>query len=224
MKRILTKDNVKQAIQDLVSHGKKPTQAAILASLGGGSMGTLVRIRAEIDTEARALNDSPEALKLFREVWGQAVKVGREEQESVIMELRESIEALAAENERLEGAFVGEKNRAEELEKEKLRVERELIHEKNQVEEQLKQARAAHVAATEQAAGALQKLAESQAACAAQVAAVQADLNIAVGRSHEFELRAARAEALVEAKRLRPHTKKGKHGQDSRDQPDHVEN
>ena len=67
MKRILTKDNVKQAIQDLVSHGKKPTQAAILASLGGGSMGTLVRIMAEIDTEARALNDSPEALKLFRE-------------------------------------------------------------------------------------------------------------------------------------------------------------
>ena len=41
--------------------------------------------------------------------------MGRQEQESVIMELRESIETLAAENERLEGAFVGEKNRADEL-------------------------------------------------------------------------------------------------------------
>jgi hypothetical protein len=85
----------------------------------------------------------------------------------------------------------------------------------------MKQAKTDLAEATTQAAGALQKLAESQAAHATQVAALQADLTTAVRKAHELELQFVRAEALLEAKGIQPATAKSlkpKRNQETRDQ------
>ena len=78
MKQIITKDDVAKAIQDLVEKGKKPSLAAIHASLNGrGSMSTLVRLKAEIDATAKSDADSPEELKAFREIWSMVCAAAR---------------------------------------------------------------------------------------------------------------------------------------------------
>jgi chromosome segregation ATPase len=162
------------------------------------------------------LTDSPDGLKAFRDVWALAVEEGRQQQEAVLLELRESVKALAAENERLEGTALAAQNRAGELEQAKSRAETELAQFKIHVEGELKQARTSQAEATTQAAGALQNLAEARAAHAAQVAALQVDLTAAVRKAHELELNLVRAEALLESKGIQPATaesRKPKHTQ-----------
>ena len=219
MKQIITKEEVSRAIVDLVGLGKKPTLAALHAALNNrGSMSTLVRLKAEIEAAAQPVTDSPDALKAFRDVWALAVEEGRQQQESVLVELRESVRALAAENERLEGVAVAAQNHSGDLEEAKSLAELELSRFKTQVEGELKQARTAQAEATTQASGALQNLAEARAAHATQVATLQADLTAAVRKAHELELNVVRAEALLEAKgvqaataaaRKPKHTKEG---------------
>ena len=103
MKAVLTKEEVGKAISHLVGQGKRPTLAALHAALDNrGSMTTLVRLKAEIDAATRSATDSPEALEVFRKVWALARDEERKEQDRQMAELRESIKALAAENERLE--------------------------------------------------------------------------------------------------------------------------
>jgi hypothetical protein len=201
MKQIITKEEVSQAVADLVRQGKKPTLVALHAALNHrGSMSTLVRLRGEIEAAAQPVTDSPDGLKAFREVWALAVDEGRRQQEAVLAEVRESVTALAAENERLEGAAVAAQNLASELDHAKSRAEAELSQFKSQVEAELKQARTAQAEATTQAAGALQSLAEARAVHAAQLGAVQDDLAAAVRKAHEHELNLVRAVALLEAK------------------------
>jgi hypothetical protein len=223
MKQIITKEEVGKAIFDLASQSKKPTLAAVHAALNNrGSMSTLVRLKAEIEAAAQPVTDSPEGLKAFREVWALAVDEGRKQQEAVLVELRESVKALATENERLEGTALAAQNHAAEIEQAKLRAETELSRVKTHVEGDLKQAKTALSEATTQAAGALQKLAETQAAHATQVAALQADLTAAVRKAHELELQLVRAVALLEAKGIQPATaesRKPKHIKETRDQP-----
>jgi len=222
MKQIITKEEVGKAILDLVGQNKKPTLAALHAALGHrGSMSTLVRLKSEIEA-AQTMADSPEGLKAFREVWSSAVNEGREKQDAVIVELRESIKALATENERLEGTAVSAQNHAVELEQAKSCAEAELSQVKTQIEGERKHAMTALAEATTQAAGALQKLAEAQAAHAAQVTVLQSDLTGAVRKAHELELQLVRAEALLEAKGIQPPTadsQKTKHTKETRDQP-----
>ena len=207
MKQIITKEEVSKAMADLTGQGKKPTLAALHAALNNrGSMSTLVRLKAEIDAATQPMTDSPDGLKAFRDVWALAVEEGRQQQEAVLLELRESIKALAAENERLEGTALAAQNRAGELEQAKSRAEAELAQFKIHVEGELKHARTGQAEATTQAAGALQSLAESRAAHAAQVAALQADLTAAVRKAHELELNLVRAEALLEAKGIKQAT------------------
>jgi chromosome segregation ATPase len=209
MKQIITKEEVGKAILDLASQGKKPTLAAVHAALNNrGSMSTLVRLKAEIEAAAQPVTDSPEGLKAFREVWALAVDEGRKQQEAVLVELRESVKALATENERLEGTALAAQNHAAEIEQAKSRAETELSRVKTHIEGEMKQAKTDLAEATTQAAGALQKLAESQAAHATQVAALQADLTTAVRKAHELELQFVRAEALLEAKGIQPATAK----------------
>jgi chromosome segregation ATPase len=223
MKQIITKEEVGKAILDLASQGKKPTLAAVHAALNNrGSMSTLVRLKAEIEAAAQPVTDSPEGLKAFREVWALAVDEGRKQQEAVLVELRESVKALATENERLEGTALAAQNHAAEIEQAKSRAETELSRVKTHIEGEMKQAKTDLAEATTQAAGALQKLAESQAAHATQVAALQADLTTAVRKAHELELQFVRAEALLEAKGIQPATaesQKPKHTKETRDQP-----
>ena len=86
----------------------------------------------------------------------------------------------------------------------------------------MNQVKTALAEATTQAAGALQKLAEAQAAHATQVAALQADLTAAVRKAHELELQLVRTVALLEAKGIQPamaESRKPKHTNETRDQP-----
>jgi chromosome segregation ATPase len=223
MKQILTKEEVGKAIQDLVGQGKKPTLAAVHAALNNrGSMSTLVRLKAEIEAAAQPATDSSEGLKAFRQVWALAVEEGRKQQEVFLADLRDSIKALATENESLEGAAMAAQNHAAEIEQAKSRAETELSQVRAEVDGALKQAKTELSAATTQAAGALQKLAEAQASHALQVAALQADLTAAVRKAHDLELQLVRATALLEAKGIRLATaesSKPKHAKVTRDQP-----
>jgi chromosome segregation ATPase len=207
VKQVITKEDISKSIQDLAGQGRKPTLAAIHAALNNrGSMSTLVRLKAEIDAETQPETDSPEGLKAFREVWALAVDEGRRQQEAVLAELRESIKALASENERLEGTAVAAQNRATELERAKSQAETALHELRAQVDGELKQARAASAEASTQAADALQKLTKAQTAHAAETAALRAEAASAVAKAHELELQLVRATALLEAKGIRPTT------------------
>ena len=205
MKQVITKEEVSKAMQDLISQGKKPTLAAVHAALNNrGSMSTLVRLKAEIEAAAQPVNDSADGLKAFREIWALAVDEGRRQQDAVVLELRESVKALATENERLEGVVLAANNGVVEAEQAKSRAEELLIQMKDRFDGELKQAKTALTESTAQAANALQKLAELQATCAAQVACLQTELAAAVRKAHDFELQLVRANALLEAKGAQP--------------------
>jgi chromosome segregation ATPase len=207
MKQIITKEEVAKTIQDLLSQGKKPTLAAVHAAMNNrGSMSTLVRLKAEIDAAAQPATGSPDGLRAFREVWALAVEEGRKQQGAVLTELRETVKALTAENERLEGTALAAQNRAADLDLARTRAETELTRVKAHVDGELQQAKTAFSEASTQAASALQRLAAAQAAHATQVATLQADLTNAVGKAHELELQLVRATALLEAKAVEPPT------------------
>ena len=78
--------------------------------------------------------------------------------ETGLVGIRESVKALATENERLEGTAVSAQNHAAELEQAKSCAEAELSQVKTQIEGERKHAMTALAEATTQAAGALQKL------------------------------------------------------------------
>jgi chromosome segregation ATPase len=208
MKQVISKEEVAKAIGDLMQQGKKkPTLAAIHAALNHrGSMSTLVRLKNEIDAAAQPATDSPDGLKAFREVWALAVDEGRQQQEAVLVEVRETVKALAEENERLEGALVAAQNRADESDAARSRAETELHEFKAQVEGELKLARTAHAKASARAAEALQMLAADRAAHAVEVANLQQNLAAAVSKAHEMELKVVRAETLLGAKRTQAST------------------
>lgn len=204
MKQVITKADVSKAMADLAGQGKKATLAAIHAALDhGGSMSTLVRLKAEIDAEAQPVTDSLDGLKAFRELWALAVEEGRQQQEAVIAEVRESIKALAADNDRLEGAAVAAQNRAAEFDAARVRAETELIKFKSQVDAELKGARTGQAAAAVQAADALQKLAADRATHANQISALQDSLAASTRKAHDLELNLVRAETLAR-KRTKP--------------------
>ena len=70
---------------------------------------------------------------------------------------------------------------------------------RGELDGELKQAQTAVAESTAQAADALRKLAEAQAAHAAQVAGLQADLTAAVRKAHDLELQLVRATARLES-------------------------
>jgi chromosome segregation ATPase len=205
MKQVITKGDVEKAIKDLTAAGTKPTQAAIYAALGRrGGMGTLVRLIGEIQAEAQLLTESPEGRRLFLQVWALAVAEGRAQQDAAMAELKESVTALAKENEHLEGTLLAEKTRAGELSQEKSRLEKELSNARIEAASELKQARAAQTEAMERANIALQQLNDSRSAYTTQFLAMQADLKAATGKAHGLEIGLARATALLEAKGIQP--------------------
>jgi chromosome segregation ATPase len=203
MKQLITKEDVGKAINQLVGQGKKPTLVALHAVLDHkGSMSTLVRLKAEIEAEAQRPTDSPEALEAFREVWALAHAEGRTEQTEAVAELRDSLQALAAENERLEGLTAAAQKRASDLAEATAKAETELQVLRINAERDLSRAASTMRDAGLQAAKALQELADARGAHAAQVTALQADLNTVQRNAHEFELQLVRAHALLEAKGL----------------------
>lgn len=205
MKQVITQQDVAKAIKDLGGQGKKPTLAAIHAALNHrGSMSTLCRLKTEIEAAAQPVTDSPEAGKLFKDLWALAVDEGRKQQEAVIAELRDNLHSLATENERLDGTFAAVQNRAGELEQAKCRAEADLSQIQSWLEGQLNQAQTALVEAGAQTTTALKKLAEVQAATASQIAVLHSDLGSAVSHAHRLELELAHAQALLDTKGVVP--------------------
>ena len=127
MKPVITKEEVGTVIAQFIGQGKKPTLMAVHAALGHkGSMSTLVRLKAEIEAETKRSADSPEGLQAFRSVWAAARAEGRKEQELAIAELQENLQAMATENERLQGVAAAAQTRAIDLEKAIAKTEAEL--------------------------------------------------------------------------------------------------
>jgi flagellar biosynthesis regulator FlaF len=203
MKQLITKEEVGNAISQLVGQGKKVTLITLHAALDNrGSMSTLVRLKGEIDSEAQRLADSPDALEAFREVWDLARVEGRKEQEQAVAELRENLQSLAAENERLEGTAAVAQKRATDFEGQKVKAETELGLLRISAERDLSRAASTMRDAGLQAAKALQELADTRGAHATQVSTLQTELRTAQRNAHEFELQLVRARALLEAKGL----------------------
>jgi hypothetical protein len=203
MKPILTVDDVKKALNTFIAEGKKPTLVALHAALGHrGSMSTLVRLKAEIEAASQPINDSPEGLKIFREIWALAVNEGRRQREGVIEEVRDNLNGLASENERLEGAKLAAEGRAAELEEAASRAQGELAHFRLRAEKELDEARTAFATTSAQAAAALEKLSEAQATYACQIATLQAERAAAVQNAHSLELKLAHAQGILDAKGL----------------------
>ncbi len=201
MKPVITKDEVAKAISNLAGQGKKPTLVALHAALDNkGSMSTLVRLKAELEAEAQSPKDSSAALEAFREVWSLARNEGREEQEQALAELRNTLQALAAENERLDEAVGTARKRADELQEAKSEAEKELQSLHTSVERDLSQATSTMRDAGLQAAKALQELADARGSHATMVSSLQAELTTAQRSAHEFELELVRARALLEAR------------------------
>ena len=201
MKKVLSKEDVAQAIAELSAKGRKPTLAALHAALGHrGSMSTLVRLKSELEGAPQPAADSEDALKAFRQVWALANEEGRKQQEAVIAELRENLRVLATENERLDGIATAAEQRAAELEQSKLAAQTEFFQIRSQLEGELSRAQSALAQSSAQAAKALENLAAAQTAHAAEVGALRRELAETIQKAHDQELRLARAEATMEAK------------------------
>jgi hypothetical protein len=158
MKQLLTKEEVTKAMKNLEVQGKKLTCTSLHAALGNrGSMSTLLRLKAEIQGTPAPAADPPEALKLFRDIWAMAVSEERQQQEGLVIQLREELTALALENERLEGVAL-----------EYVRVKEAAEGERDRVAEDHKLLQADLLKEASQTKQVLEKLADERAAHATE--------------------------------------------------------
>ena len=195
MKPIITKENVSQAVQSLKAVGKKPTIAAIHAALGNrGSLSTVVKLKAEMEADSLAQGDSPEGLKAFRELWALALEEGRKQKEIEAEELRQALDAFAAENEKLDGQVAAATNRIVEVEKQRDGMVAELA----KANDQVTVARATGEQNANKLAEALERIAKLQEAQAKELADLRQQLSSAEKQAHALELKLARAEAKLE--------------------------
>jgi predicted nucleic acid-binding Zn-ribbon protein len=125
---------------------------------------------------------------------------GRKGQEQVTADLRDSLKAIATENERLEGAAAAAQKHAIDLEEAKSKAEAELNQFRISADRELSQAMSTMREAGLQTTKAPQELADARGTHATQVAALSADLTIAQRNAHDFELQLVRARALLESK------------------------
>jgi predicted nucleic acid-binding Zn-ribbon protein len=201
MKQILSKEDVKRAIELLASQGKKPTLVLLHAALNHrGSMSTLCRLKSELEAAAQLTSDSEEGLKTFRELWALAFNEGRVSHEATIAELRENLKAVSVENERLEGHATAAQDHADQVVSDKSRLESKIIEDRARAESELSAVRTCLVSASAQAADALQKLAQAQAAHASQMLNLQTELKSVAQKSHDLELELVRCRTLAKAK------------------------
>jgi len=195
MKAIITKQDVAKAVESLKTAGKKTTISALHAALGNkGSLSTVVKLKAELEADALIERDSEEGLKAFRELWALAVEEGRKQQEGETRELREALDAVAAESQKLDGEVAAAKERVAELEeqRERMLVELATSH------EQVTTARASGEQHAGKAAESWERIAKMQEAHAKEVSDLRQQLADAQKIAHTVELKLARAEARLE--------------------------
>ncbi len=207
MKRILSKNDVATALAEFAKNGNEPTPIALHAALGyRGSIMTLVNYKRELEAVAQEVTHSEEAVQAFKNVYNAAYEQGRKQQEIItneLNELQEDIQALATENERLEGAVAAAENCAMEQERAKTVAQTEMLQAKVKLEGELGQAQAALAHASAQAAKALENLANAQSAHAVENEALQRRISELTQQAHEQELRLVRAESALGAQKSR---------------------
>lgn len=131
MKRILEREDVEKAIRDLEAVGKKPTLQAIHAMLENrGSVTTLMRIKAEIDTENLKTKESEAVLRAFRELRMLAIEEGRAQRQKEYEDQQTAVSLLTKQIEEFEKQRVAD---LEAFEKEKAVLEKEIEDTRNEV-------------------------------------------------------------------------------------------
>jgi chromosome segregation ATPase len=195
MKQIISKSDVAKAIENLKDSGKKSTIAAIHAALGNkGSLSTVVKLKAEIEADAIAQGDSAEGLKAFRELWALAIEEGRKQKEAEAEEMRQALDALSAENQKLDGQVAGANNRIAEVEKQR----DGLVSDLAKANERVAATRATADQNANKLADALERIGALQASHAKELASLRQQLASAEKQAHAFELKLARTEARLE--------------------------
>lgn len=198
MKPVITKEAVADAIRKLTDQGTKPTLAAIHAALGGkGSITTLVKIKAELESEASAPADSAEGLAQFRALWSAAVAEGRKQMETQLAELRAGLDAVTAENEKLEAAAIADADRVGDLQ---ARLD-SLVDELSQANRAATEARAGAADASQRLAQALADVSTVRAEYLAAMTKAAQDLAAARDLAHAAQIERATLTAQLEAER-----------------------
>lgn len=198
MKPTITRDMVADAIKKLREAGQKVTLQAIHAALGGkGSITTLVKLRQEIEAEATAPQDSDEGLALFRQLWAAAVAEGRKQLEAQMAELRAGLDAITAENEKLEAAAIADAARVDEIEAQR----NKLVDELSQANKAATDARAAGADAANRLAAALGDIAQIRAEYLHAVTSNAKEIAAERDRSHALAVERATLTAQLAAEK-----------------------
>lgn len=199
MKPVIAKEDVVNAIEALTAERKKPTIAALHAFLGNrGSLTTLVRFKREIDAECASGNGSEQSLKAFRELWQLAAAEGRKQSQTEVADLLQTVDELAAENERLVGQLAETNQRLANM----VRQRDELIGELSRASEQVTAARASGEQSACKLAAALDKLVSEQELHRSEMKEVNARLALAEQHTRRFEIELARAEGRLSSQAL----------------------
>jgi predicted nucleic acid-binding Zn-ribbon protein len=188
MKPIITREGVADAIKKLNDAGQKATLSAIHAALGGkGSLSTLIKFKAELEQQAAAPQDSAEGLNQFRTLWAAAVGEGRKQLENQIAEIRAGLDALTAENERLEAAAIADANRLAEIQAQRDK----LIDELSQANRAATDARAAGEQHAVKLANALEQIQTTQRQSMEEYKTFQAQIAEWRDKAHALEIEKA---------------------------------
>lgn len=195
MVAIITKEGVAKAIETLREAGKKISPTGIYAFFGNrGSFSTIAKYKAEIDSAELEKRDSEEGLRAFRQMWSLAIQEGRKQAEEKMLEMQETLDAVVAQSEQLDGQFAAANGRVADLEKQRDSMVAELA----KSNEQVTTARATGEQNANKAAEVLTRMSTMQETHAHELADLRQQLGAAQNDAHAVELKLARAEARLE--------------------------
>ena len=153
-----------------------------------------MKLKAEVEAEALTQADSPEGIRAFRELWALAFDERRKQKEIEAEELRQALDALATENEKLDAHLTAANSRMAEVEKQRDGLVAELA----KANDQVTAARAAGEQHSTKLAEALERTTKLQEAHAKELADLRLQLATTERQAHSLELKLARAEAKLE--------------------------
>ena len=192
MKQIVNRKDVERAIDDLTKTGKKATIASIHASVGGrGSLTTILKLKQEIDAERNLEKDKAKVLEVFHQLWPLALDEARQECTAEIEDMRSTIQALANENEAMEGSASVHEDAIR-----KVADQRDsLMLELSESNKQLTATRANADQYVQQLAAMQEKMEALREAHESETAKLQNDMEFERERNRGLEIKCARAEA-----------------------------
>ena len=189
----IQKEDVANAIDALKRGGRQVSLPAIRAALGNkGSMTTIQELKKQLDDAEAANQDPPHALIAFRQIWVEAVNLGRAQRDSEIADLQEVNRTISSELRILEGEVIAARTLAVEA-MDKYEVALKKLSEANDALIKARQESDHHSSrfmnAVEQHQEAMRKEKEL--------------FNAEQARAHDLELHLARAETKLELANMR---------------------